>query len=46
MLQTISPHRREAASPVLPSQLHLKKAVTRTDLQLHTPSLDTAQPYF
>jgi hypothetical protein len=28
MLQSISSHRREAASPVLPPQLHLQNAVT------------------
>jgi hypothetical protein len=34
MLHLISPTRGEAASPVLPPQLHAKNAVTSTNLQL------------
>jgi hypothetical protein len=35
MLQSISSHRREAASPPPASSLHSKKAVTDTFLMLH-----------
>jgi hypothetical protein len=35
MLQSISSPRAEGASPVLPPQLHAKKAVTCPDLMLH-----------
>jgi hypothetical protein len=38
MLQSISSHRREAASPPSPPQLHAKNAVTRRNLQLQIPS--------
>jgi hypothetical protein len=41
MLQTISPHRGEAASPPSPPQLHAKNAVTYPALQLHAKNAVT-----